>query len=62
MAATTTLKHGKSFESAIVRPAVHPTYDLKAVIKLALSGDKGRIFLNTFTHYVTFQLFESYVL
>lgn len=41
MAATTTLNHGKSVESAIVKPPVHPTYDLKGVIKLALSEDSG---------------------
>uniref|UniRef100_UPI001CB8E836 nicotinate-nucleotide pyrophosphorylase [carboxylating], chloroplastic n=1 Tax=Erigeron canadensis TaxID=72917 RepID=UPI001CB8E836 len=47
MAATPTVNLGKSVESVIVKqPPVHPTYDLKAVIKLALSedaGDKGDV-------------------
>ncbi|KAI3790841.1 hypothetical protein L2E82_04205 [Cichorium intybus] len=41
MAATTTLNHGKSIESAILKPPVHPTYHLNGVIKLALSDDSG---------------------
>ncbi|KAI3729355.1 hypothetical protein L6452_18011 [Arctium lappa] len=46
MAATTTVNYGKSVESVVVKPPVHPTYDLKGVIKLALSedaGDKGDV-------------------
>ncbi|CAI9275984.1 unnamed protein product [Lactuca saligna] len=46
MAATTTINHGKSIQSAMVKPPVHPTYDLQGVIKLALSedaGDKGDV-------------------
>ncbi|GJZ54676.1 nicotinate-nucleotide pyrophosphorylase [carboxylating], chloroplastic [Tanacetum coccineum] len=46
MAASVTVKNGKSVESIIVKPPVHPTYDLKGVIKLALSedaGDKGDV-------------------
>lgn len=46
MAASVTVKNGKSVESVIVKPPVHPTYDLKGVIKLALSedaGDKGDV-------------------
>ncbi|KAI3790921.1 hypothetical protein L2E82_04354 [Cichorium intybus] len=41
MAATTTLNYGKSIESAILKPPVHPTYHLNGVIKLALSEDSG---------------------
>lgn len=51
---TATTNVGKSIESVIVKPPpVHPTYDLKGVIKLALSedaGDKG------FTFFVLFFL------
>lgn len=46
MSATAIVNHGKS---VIVKPPVHPTYDLKGVIQLALSedaGDKGIIFFN----------------
>ncbi|KAI3714357.1 hypothetical protein L1987_72955 [Smallanthus sonchifolius] len=46
MTATTNVKLGKSIESVIIKPPVHPTYDLKGVIKLALSedaGDKGDV-------------------
>lgn len=49
MAASVTVKNGKSVESVIVKPPVHPTYDLKGVIKLALSedaGDKGLVFID----------------
>lgn len=56
MAATTTLNHGKSIESAILKPPVHPTYHLNGVIKLALSedsGDKGPLFVDIFSHVVT---------
>ena len=30
-----------SFESMVIKPPSHPTYDLIAIIKLALSGDVG---------------------
>lgn len=63
MAATTTINHGRSIQSAMVKPPVHPTYDLKGVIKLALSedaGDKGPISVDIFTHFVTIQLFKNY--
>ncbi|KAK9052218.1 hypothetical protein SSX86_028846 [Deinandra increscens subsp. villosa] len=46
MAATANVNYGKSIESVIVKPPVHPTYDLKGVIMLALSedaGDKGDV-------------------
>ncbi|XP_076914656.1 quinolinate phosphoribosyltransferase [decarboxylating] 1a-like [Bidens hawaiensis] len=46
MTATTSMNHVKSIEPVIVKPPVHPTYDLKGVIKLALSedaGDKGDV-------------------
>ncbi|KAL8257490.1 hypothetical protein R6Q59_029531 [Mikania micrantha] len=46
MTATTNVNYGKSIESLIVKPPIHPTYDLKGVIKLALSedaGDKGDV-------------------
>lgn len=39
-----------SLESLVVRPPSHPTYDLKGIIKLALSedaGDRGS-FVNSF--------------
>ena len=31
----------KSFESMAIKPPSHPTYDLTAIIKLALSEDVG---------------------
>ncbi|MFS8032901.1 putative nicotinate-nucleotide diphosphorylase (carboxylating) [Helianthus anomalus] len=46
MTAVTNVKHEKLIESVVVKPPVHPTYDLKAVIQLALSedaGDKGDV-------------------
>lgn len=30
-----------SFESMVIKPPSHPTYDLRAVIKLALAEDVG---------------------
>ncbi|KAK3043893.1 hypothetical protein RJ639_000592 [Escallonia herrerae] len=41
MTATTNKIHGVSTESISVKPPAHPTYDLKAVIKLALAEDAG---------------------
>ncbi|KAF5778608.1 putative nicotinate-nucleotide diphosphorylase (carboxylating) [Helianthus annuus] len=46
MTAVTNVKHEKLIESVVVKPPVHPTYDLKGVIQLALSedaGDKGDV-------------------
>ncbi|KAK3021232.1 hypothetical protein RJ639_045133, partial [Escallonia herrerae] len=41
MTATATKLHGVSTESISIKPPAHPTYDLKAVIKLALAEDAG---------------------
>ncbi|GKV42906.1 hypothetical protein SLEP1_g50265 [Rubroshorea leprosula] len=41
MSATQTRNAGISFESLAIKPPLHPTYDLKGIIKLALSEDSG---------------------
>ena len=41
MSVTETSNPGISFESMIIKPPSHPTYDLKGVIKLALAEDAG---------------------
>lgn len=46
MSTAATVNHGKLADSVIVKPPLHPTYDLKGIIKLALSedaGDKGDV-------------------
>lgn len=40
-ASGTQISEGVSHVSMAVKPPSHPTYDLKAVIKLALSEDAG---------------------
>lgn len=41
MSATETRNPGLSFESAVIKPPSHPTYDLKGIIKLSLAEDAG---------------------
>ncbi|CAK7326722.1 unnamed protein product [Dovyalis caffra] len=41
MSVTETRNPGMSFESMVIKPPSHPTYDLKGVIKLALAEDSG---------------------
>ncbi|KAK9277100.1 hypothetical protein L1049_006639 [Liquidambar formosana] len=41
MSAIETRNPGVSFESVVIKPPSHPTYDLKGIIKLALSEDAG---------------------
>lgn len=41
MSAAATKSPALSFERMAVKPPSHPTYDLKAVIKLALAEDAG---------------------
>lgn len=41
MSAIATKNAGVAVESLVVKPPAHPTYDLKGVIKLALSEDAG---------------------
>ncbi|KAK0587008.1 hypothetical protein LWI29_016043 [Acer saccharum] len=41
MSATETRYPGISFQSMAIKPPSHPTYDLKGIIKLALSEDAG---------------------
>lgn len=43
-------------DSLVIKPPAHPTYDLKAVIKLALAEDAGNIGLLSL-HVSYFQLF-----
>ncbi|KAJ0974521.1 hypothetical protein J5N97_016486 [Dioscorea zingiberensis] len=38
---TSTTNHGALVGSMVVKPPSHPTYDMKAVIKLALAEDAG---------------------
>jgi nicotinate-nucleotide pyrophosphorylase (carboxylating) len=39
--AATARNPSKSFESIALKPPLHPTYDLKGIIKLALAEDAG---------------------
>jgi hypothetical protein len=39
--AATARNPSKAFESVALKPPLHPTYDLKGIIKLALAEDAG---------------------